>query len=302
VKPSWQPTLFKMYKVLVTGSTGQLGSEINLLSSEYPYQFVFTTRDELDITNSAHLVSFIKESGINAIINCAAYTAVDKAETDSETASNVNYLAVKHLAQVAKDLKLKMIHISTDYVFDGNGHRPYLESDECKPSNIYGKTKLKGENALNETELPNSMVIRTSWVYSGFGNNFVKTMRRLGGEREGVKVVGDQAGSPTYARDLARCILDLLPQIENTKTETYHYSNEGICSWYDFALAIMEFSKLDCLVLPIPSSQYPTPASRPFYSVMSKEKIKADYQLQIPHWRTSLQNCIGEMDQKNLLF
>ncbi len=284
-----------MYKVLITGANGQLGSEIRHISSSYQFEFLFTDVAELDITSKESIVRFLKENPVDAIINCAAYTAVDKAETDEEIADKVNHLAVKFLAEVAKELKLKFIHVSTDYVFDGESFRPYTEDAIPNPQSIYGKTKLAGEVALSSLELPDSIIIRTSWVYSIFGNNFVKTMRRLGAEKPALNVVSDQIGTPTNARDLATCILDILPKLNTSKTEIYHFSNEGVCSWYDFALAIMELSRLDCKIKPIPSSQYPLPAKRPYYSVMSKEKIKSDFGIQPTYWRHSLQQCVLEL-------
>lgn len=284
-----------MYKVLVTGANGQLGSEIRHISSAYQFEFVFTDVAELDITSKESIVNFLKDNPVDAIINCAAYTAVDRAETEVEIADKVNHLAVKYLAEAAKEFKLKFIHVSTDYVFDGEAFRPYTEDAVPNPQSVYGVTKRAAEVALISLELPNSIVIRTSWVYSTYGNNFVKTMRRLGAEKTELNVVADQIGSPTNARDLARCILDILPNLNTSKTEIYHFSNEGVCSWYDFAVAIMELSGFDCKVKPIPSSQYPTPAKRPFYSVMSKEKIKTDFGIQPDHWRHSLQQCLLEL-------
>lgn len=284
-----------MYKVLITGANGQLGSEIRHISSSYQFEFLFTDVAELDITSKESIVRFLKENQVDAIINCAAYTAVDKAETDEEIADKVNHLAVKFLAEVAKEFKLKFIHLSTDYVFDGESFRPYTEDAIPNPQSVYGVTKRAAEVDLISLELPNSIVIRTSWVYSIYGNNFVKTMRRLGAEKPVLNVVSDQIGTPTNARELARCILDILPKLNNSKTEIYHFSSEGVCSWYDFAVAIMELIGLDCKVNPIPSTQYPTPAKRPFYSVMSKQKIKTDFGIQPDHWRYSLEQCLKEL-------
>lgn len=285
-----------MYKVLVTGAKGQLGSEIRHISSGYQIDFIFTDVAELDITNKDSILNFLKNNPVNAIINCAAYTAVDRAESEVEIANKVNHLAVKYLAEAAKQFKLKFIHISTDYVFDGEAFQPYTEDALPNPQTVYGDTKRAGEVALCLLELPDSIIIRTSWVYSVYGNNFVKTMRRLGSEKPELNVVSDQIGSPTNARDLARCILDILPKLNTSKSEIYHFSNEGVCSWYDFALAIMELSGFDCKVKPIPSSQYPLPAKRPFYTVMSKEKIKTDFGIQPSYWRHSLQKCSLELE------
>lgn len=285
-----------MYKVLVTGSNGQLGSEIRFLSPNYSFEFIFTDVEDLDITDKAKVHKFLVDNRINTILNCAAYTAVDRAEADFETADNVNHLAVKYLAESAKELNIKLVHVSTDYVFNGETYQPYTEDSPCDPQSVYGVTKRAGEEAMISLKLSNSVIIRTSWVYSTFGNNFVKTMRRLGAEKSEINVVADQVGTPTYARDLANCILDILPKISFKETQLYHFSNEGVCSWYDFAIAIMELSGYSCNVNSIPSSQYPTLAKRPFYSVMSKSKIRTDFGVKIPHWRESLHKCIENLD------
>jgi len=284
-----------MHKVLVTGASGQLGSEIRQISSAYPLEFIFTDVAELDITDREAVWSFFQKNQVDAVVNCAAYTAVDRAETEIELADKVNHLAAKYLAEAAKEFNVKLVHVSTDYVFDGESFLPYEADSTPNPQSIYGVTKLAGEQAILALNLPNSIVIRTSWVYSTFGNNFVKTMRRLGSERSELNVVADQIGTPTYARDLASCILDILPRLSNATTSIYHYSNEGVCSWYDFAIAVMEMSGLDCAVSPIPSTQYPTPAKRPYYSVLSKSKIKVDFGIDINHWRVSLQECISAL-------
>jgi len=284
-----------MHRVLVTGSKGQLGSEIRYLAPYYHFEFIFTDVEDLDITDKLKVYKFLVDHGINSILNCAAYTAVDKAEADFETANKVNHLAVKYLAESAKELNIKLVHVSTDYVFNGESFQPYTEDSTCEPESVYGITKRAAEEAILSLNLPNSVIIRTSWVYSSFGNNFVKTMRRLGSEKHEINVVADQIGSPTYARDLAACILEILPSISNEGTRIYHFSNEGVSSWYDFSVAIMELSGYSCHVNPIPSSQYPTPAKRPFYSVMSKSKIKTEFGVNIPHWRESLLRCIKEL-------
>jgi len=285
-----------MVNILVTGANGQLGSELKALSNAYPYTFFFTCKDQLDITDKHAVVDFIEKNRINAIINCAAYTAVDKAESEQERADKINHQAVKHLALIAKERNIKLVHISTDYVFDGMNHKPYLETDGTNPQSIYGKTKLLGEDALLHVKLPNSVIIRTSWVYSSYGANFVKTMLRLGHEREILGVVCDQVGTPTYARDLAQTILEILPKIDTTQTEIYHYSNEGVASWYDFAKEIMKVAKLTCKVNPIETKAYPTPAKRPHYSVLNKAKMKEDFALEIPYWKESLAHCLSQMD------
>mgnify|MGYP006147453827 CR=1 FL=1 len=285
-----------MERILITGANGQLGSEIRHISSTYPYEFLFTDVLDLDITQKKQLQEYVIDHNVTAIVNCAAYTAVDRAESDGYVADQVNHVAVRNLAEVTKDLQLKLIHISTDYVFDGETFRPYQEPDRPNPKNVYGVTKLDGEKSLIDLQVPDSIIIRTSWVYSVYGNNFVKTMLRLGKEKTEINVVNDQIGTPTNARDLARFILDILPNFSTSETEIYNFSNEGVCSWFDFAVCIMEMSFLDCKVNPISSSSYPTPAKRPFYSVLSKLKIKKDFGFQPEHWRVSLSQCLEELN------
>lgn len=283
-----------MSKVLVTGGNGQLGSEIKDLEKNYPkYSFYFTDIQELDITNQQSVKVFIEKNKIEIIINCAAYTSVDKAESEFEINNQINHLAVNNFAKIAKEKNLKMIHISTDYVFDGQNYKPYVESDTVNPQSVYGETKLAGENSMLKINPQNSIIIRTSWVYSSYGNNFVKTMLRLGSEREELSVIFDQVGTPTYARDLAIVILEVLPQLDNNEVEVFHFSNEGVCSWYDFAKAIFEIKDLPVKVNPIQTFQYPTPAKRPFYSVLNKSKIKDKYKVDIPYWKESLTNCLS---------
>ena len=284
-----------MDKILVTGSNGQLGSEIRFLSPNYAFDFIFTDVEDLDITDKAKVRNFLVGNKINTILNCAAYTAVDRAEVDFETADRVNHLAVKYLAESAKELNIKLVHVSTDYVFNGEAFQPYTEDSPCDPQSVYGLTKRAGEEALISIKLPNSIIVRTSWVYGTFGNNFVKTMRRMGIDKAVINVVADQIGSPTYARDLAVCILEIFPKISTEETQIYHFTDEGVCSWYDFATAVMELSGYSCKINSIPSSQYPTPAKRPFYSVMSKSKIKSEFGIKIPHWRESLKKCIEDL-------
>ena len=282
-----------MNNILVTGGNGQLGSELKDIAPNYQdYNFLFTDVKELDITNHTAVAAFIESNKINVIINCAAYTAVDKAESEPELANAINHLAVANFAQIAKDKNIKLIHISTDYVFDGTNHKPYVETDTPNPKSVYGKTKLDGELAMQKINPANSNIIRTSWVYSKFGNNFIKTMLRLAETRDEISVVADQVGTPTNAADLAKAILNILPKISNENVELFHYSNEGVCSWYDFAKAIFEIEKFEVKVNPIPSSQYPTPAKRPFYSVLNKTIIKEVYQVEIPYWKDSLLNCL----------
>lgn len=284
-----------MVNILVTGANGQLGSELKALSNAYPYTFFFTCKDQLDMTDKHAVADFIETYTIHAIINCAAYTAVDKAESEQECADKINHQAVKHLALIAKERNIKLVHISTDYVFDGMNHKPYLETDGTNPQSVYGKTKRDGENALLHVKLPNSIIIRTSWVYSSHGTNFVKTMLRLGKERERLGVIFDQVGTPTYARDLAQVILEILPNINNAQTEIYHYSNEGVTSWYDFAQEIMKMAKLTCKVSSIETKEYPTPVKRPHYSLLNKSKIKKDFGILIPYWKDSLGECLKKL-------
>ena len=286
------------YNILVTGSNGQLGSEIRELSSNYSYTFFFTDRNNIDITSKDSIKAFCQTNNINVIINCAAYTAVDKAESDELNADLVNRKAVKKLALVSSELNIKLIHISTDYVFDGRNFKPYCEEFQTNPQGVYGKTKLDGENEMRDINPKNSIIIRTSWVYSSFGNNFVKTMLRLGREKESLGVIFDQVGTPTYARDLALTILDIIPKITNEKVEIYNYSNEGVLSWYDFAKEIMRMAKLDCKVNPIQTFEYPTPAKRPHFSLLNKSKIKSTFNIEIPFWKDSLDECLKTMGER----
>ncbi len=282
-------------KILVTGSTGQLGSEIKALSSAYPeLEFVCPNSTELDICNQALLNDFVKDQGFHGIINCAGYTAVDKAEQNAGIAGLVNAKAVGHLVAVSQRYQLKLIHISTDYVFDGTSNRPYTERMPVCPLGVYGKTKRAGEMEILYSPV-NAIIIRTSWLYSTFGSNFVNTMLRLGNERDDLSVVYDQVGSPTYARDLAQVCLEIISKQGriDSKGKLYHYSNEGVASWYDFAQALMDMAHIDCKLKPIESKDYPTAAQRPAYSVLNKAKIKADFGIEIPHWRVSLKECMS---------
>ncbi len=287
-------------KILVTGAYGQLGSEIKVISIQFPnWQFLFTDVDSLDITSEKDVEQFIKETQPDFLINCAAYTAVDKAETDVENAAKINAVAPGILAKAAKNISAKIIHISTDYVFSGEAFLPLTETDEVNPTGVYGKTKLKGEqNCLKENQ--ESIIIRTSWLYSTFGNNFVKTMLRLGKERESLKVVFDQVGSPTYAADLAKAILDIIKHSEKEPEKfvpgIYHYSNEGAISWFDFSKTIFEIAKLECKVSPVLSDEFPTPTKRPNYSVLNKSKIKNTFELQVPYWKDSLKVCLDKLE------
>lgn len=278
-----------MSNILVTGANGQLGSELKDLSSLYSNDtFIFTDIAELDICNHTDVKEFIVKKEINIIINCAAYTAVDKAEEQEDLANAINHLAVKNFASIAKEYNIKLIHVSTDYVFDGTNHVPYQETDKPKPQSVYGQTKLDGELAIQKINPANTIIIRTSWVYSNYGNNFVKTMLRLGKEKNELGVIVDQIGTPTYARDLAKIVLEILPKINNENVQLFHFSNEGVCSWYDFAKAIFDIADMNVKVNAIESSQYPTGATRPFYSVLNKIKFKNKFNFEIPHWRGSL--------------
>ena len=271
---------------LITGCNGQLGRE---LSARIP-NAILTDKSELDITDFNSVQDFVNQNKIDTIINCAAYTAVDRAETDIDIAQKINYEGPTNLAKTGR----KIVHISTDYVFDGTGHIPYTPSDMPNPVSVYGKTKLAGEQAVMKysTEY---IIIRTAWLYSQYGNNFVKTMMRLGQEKESINVVSDQIGTPTFAGDLAGAIVKILPQINRNTSGIYHYTNLGVCSWYDFATAIMNIAKSKCRVNAIPSSEYPTAATRPFYSVLDKTKIMQTFGIQIPHWHASLINCMQQL-------
>jgi len=286
-----------MLNILVTGSNGQVGSETKELSKDYSYKFFFTNKDNLDITNKDNIKKFCQINSINVIINCAAYTAVDKAQSDDINANLVNKEAIRELALIAKELNIKLIHISTDYVFDGKNFKPYCEKHQANPQNVYGKTKFEGEKELININPKNSIIIRTSWVYSYYGNNFVKTMLRLGKQKDNLNVVFDQIGTPTYAKHLALTILDIIPQIENAKVEIYHYSNEGVLSWYDFAKEIMKMAKLECKIAPIETFLYPTPAIRPHFSVLNKAKIKSKFNLEIPYWKDGLDDCLKRLKE-----
>ena len=328
--------LITMLNILVTGSNGQLGSEIRKLISKIPSQdendgcldendgylnenggeltsfraptrnlakndencFFFTDKATLDISDKEAVNKFIDMNKINIIINCAAYTAVDKAESDEESADAINHKAVKLLAQISKEKNIKLIHISTDYVFDGTNHKPYKEDDATSPKSVYGKTKLSGEKALQAVNPKNSIIIRTSWVYSSFGANFVKTMLSLSKSRDELSVVYDQVGTPTYARDLAKTILEILPNIKNENVEIYHYSNEGVLSWYDFAKEIMKMAKRECTINPIESFEYPTPAPRPHFSILNKSKIKKEFGINIPFYKDSLDECLKALGER----
>jgi len=286
-------------RILVTGKNGQLGRSFHKLVSEKKYdnEFIFVGREELDLSSESDIDHYFDSNDkFDVIINCAAYTAVDKAEEDAGRANQINHLAVRQLAEIAKAQQAKLIQLSTDYVFDGKKHEPYKETDAVNPINVYGETKLKGEQAIQELMLTNAIIIRTSWVYSEYGNNFVKTMLRLGKERDELSVVSDQIGSPTYATDLANAILDIVKNVvfkeAGHETQIYHYSNKGEISWYEFAQEIFKLAEIDCKVNPINTKQYPTPARRPKNTVMSKDRIVSVFGMFISDWMESLQTCI----------
>lgn len=286
-----------MSKILITGSKGQLGSEIRALSKVYSeYTFLLTDFEELDITNHKKVEQFIVKNNVNTIVNCAAYTAVDKAEEEYELSNQLNHLAVENFARISKRYQIKLIHISTDYVFDGIQHKPYIESDPSNPQSVYGQTKLAGEDAMLRVNPKNSIIIRTSWVYSSFGNNFVKTMLKLAKEKGELSVICDQIGTPTYAGDLAKAILEIIPKLDHKAVELFHYSNEGVCSWYDFAKAIFEITDMNVKINAIESSEFPTAAKRPYFSVLNKSKIKNRFQIKIANWRDALKDALKKMN------
>ncbi|MDC0975668.1 dTDP-4-dehydrorhamnose reductase [Alphaproteobacteria bacterium] len=296
-------------RILVTGKNGQLGLSIykivntnngdNLSSNE----FIFVGREELDLSENNSIINYFdNHDKFDIIINCAAYTAVDKAEEEQDLANQINHLAVKQLAEIANEQKAKLVHVSTDYVFDGTGGKPYKETDKTNPINVYGKTKLAGEKALQEIMPIDAMIIRTSWVFSEFGDNFVKTMLKLGKERNELNVVSDQIGSPTYTTDLAGVILKIIDnkdyQDKKQSTEIYNYSNKGEVSWYDFTKEIFKIAELDCKVSPITTEQYPTTSKRPKNSLINKNKIIEKFEVEIFHWKKSLEACIKKIDNK----
>jgi dTDP-4-dehydrorhamnose reductase len=279
-------------KILVTGANGQLGSELRELSVHYSqFKWVFADRSVLDLSDLNSITKVLNSLQPQIIINCAAYTAVDKAETEIQLADVLNHQAVGVMAQWSASHTCRLIHISTDYVFDGNSSTALDEEAPTAPINVYGQTKLAGEQACLR-ENPEAIIIRTSWVYSRFGNNFVKTMSRLMQERDSLNVVNDQIGSPTYAADLAQAIMIIITHA-HWQAGIYNFSNEGTISWYEFALAIQEISGFDCLVSGIPSSDYPTPAKRPHYSLLDKSKIATTFGVVVPGYRESLEQCMG---------
>lgn len=293
-------------RILVTGACGQLGNEMQLQAQSHPeFTWFFTdvvstdgnamAISPLDITDRAAITTFVDVHAIDIIVNCAAYTAVDRAESDEEKARLLNATAPGYLANAVEHRGGQLIQISTDYVFDGTAHTPYTEEQLTCPASAYGRTKLAGEQAVLAAN-PSAMIIRTAWLYSTFGNNFVKTMLRLGGEKEQLGVIFDQIGTPTYARDLAQAIFAIIGK--GVTPGIYHYTNEGVTSWYDFARAIHYLADIKgCQVRPLHTSEYPTPATRPHYSVLDKTKIKQTFGLEIPHWYDSLAACVALLKQ-----
>lgn len=285
-----------MKNILVTGCNGQLGSELRFLSAErQDFHFCFTDIEELDITDEQAVNRYVQEQEIDCIVNCAAFTAVDLAESKADFCDVLNHQAPGILARAVAERGGSMIQISTDYVFDGTAHIPYRESDPVSPVSVYGRTKLAGEQVVLEA-CPNTVIIRTAWLYSSYGKNFVKTMLRLGREKSELGVVFDQIGTPTYARDLARAILEILTK--GLVPGVYHYSNEGVASWYDFTKAIHRIAGITaCHVKPLHTEEYPTPAVRPHYSILDKTKIKETYGIEIPYWEEALAECIQILEK-----
>ncbi len=283
-----------MKNILITGANGQLGNEMRVLATEHPeYTYFFTDVQELDICDEQAVMNFVQENDIDCIVNCAAYTAVDKAEESVELCNKLNHIAPGYLAKAAALRGAALIQVSTDYVFDGTNHIPYRETEPTCPNSVYGRTKLAGEEEAMK-QCPRTMIIRTAWLYSTFGNNFVKTMIRLGREKEQLGVIFDQVGTPTYARDLARAIYAAIAQ--DVPSGVFHFSNEGVCSWYDFTRAIHRIAGITtCRVRPLHTEEYPTPAARPHYSVLDKTKIKETLNIEIPYWEDSLRECMKSL-------
>jgi dTDP-4-dehydrorhamnose reductase len=280
--------------ILATGANGQLGNELQMLAPDFPgYDFLFVTKEELNIADSDAMATYFSEHPIDYCINCAAYTAVDKAESDEANAFLINATAVATIATLCKKNNAQLIHISTDYVFDGTASQPYKETDRTNPVSVYGQSKLQGEvSALGNC--PSTIIIRTAWVYSSFGNNFVKTMLRLMKEKESINVVNDQLGCPTYAADLAAAVMQIITSGRSKENPgIYHYTNAGITNWYEFAVAIKDLTGSNCMVNPITTAQYPTPAKRPAHSVLDTTKITETFGLNIPYWKNSLNKCLA---------
>lgn len=282
-------------RVLITGANGQLGNEMRRLGAVSPNEYLFTDVAELDITDKAAVAEFVKSNNVEIIVNCAAYTNVDKAEDDEATAELINATAVRNLAEAVKAVDGTLFHVSTDYVFGSEGNTPRTEDMPTNPLGVYGKTKLHGEQAIAEVGAK-AIIIRTAWLYSEFGNNFLKTMLRLTAEKESLNVVFDQVGSPTYAGDLALAIFSIIEGGVYAGNEgVYHFSNEGVCSWYDFATEIAAAAGHECVVLPCHSNEFPSKVTRPPFSVLDKTKIKTTFGIEIPHWRDSMLYCLQRL-------
>ena len=294
-----------MIKILVTGGNGQVGQELSELANSYSnFQFIFTNRAELDITKREAVLSFFEKHSLEYCINCAAYTAVDMAEEAQERAHTVNAIGALNIALACQQYQVRLIHLSTDYVYHSSTHnQPFKEEDKTSPKTVYGKTKLEGEQLAQRT-CKETMIIRTSWVYSQFGHNFVKTMLRLGARLAKLTVIFDQIGSPTSATDLAEGILEIINKLQANPSllqhfaQIYHYSNEGVCSWFDFAKAILTSEDINCDVLPVETKDYPTIAQRPAFSLLNKAKIKKNWTMEIPYWRDSLATCLEKLRKR----
>jgi dTDP-4-dehydrorhamnose reductase len=287
-------------KILVTGKTGQLGRSIRKIveNTHQKHEYIFTSRAELDFSIIKSISSYFQYHQFDLVINCAAYTAVDKAEEEKELTGLINHEALKQICEILIQNNTKLIHISTDYVFDGNSKKPYKEDDIPNPINFYGKTKLEGEKVVQKIMPKNAIIIRAGWIFSEFGGNFLDTILKLGKEREELNIIYDQIGSPTYAMDLAEAILTIIDSkkynSEDQETEIYHYSNEGSCSWYDFAKVIFKLANIKCKINPIKSDEYVSSSKRPSYSIMSKDKIKKNFNLVIPYYQDSVNQCIAQ--------
>lgn len=289
-----------MHNILVTGSNGQLGNELRLVveDNDKVNQYLFTDVSELDITDKSAVTAYLESNKIDIVVNCAAYTNVDKAEDDRENADLINHIGPKNLAEECRERNGFLIHISTDYVFDGTKNTPYVETDKTKPLGVYGETKLNGENAIINSGCE-YVIIRTSWLYSSFGNNFLKTIQKLTAEKESIKVVFDQIGTPTYAGDLANVINTIIQKNDKEiKNQIYHFSNEGVCSWYDFAVAINEAFRHSCKVMPCHSDEFPSKVTRPSYSVLDKTKIKEALGIEMKYWREAMEVRVNILNEK----
>jgi len=289
-------------KILIIGRNGQLGRSIKKIVSlkNTKDEYTFVGRNEIDLSDLESVTTYFNKNKFDIIVNCAAYTAVDKAESEPDLANQINHLSVKQIAKVSKQQGAKLIHISTDYVFDGKNYQPYTEGDSTIPQNVYGSTKLAGERAIQEVMTTDATILRTSWLYSEFGNNFVKTMLKLCSDNKEIKVISDQIGTPTYASDLAKAVIEIIDssylKAKEQKTQIFHYSNEGVCSWYDFAENIFNIDNVTCKVVPIEGSEWKMPAKRPYYTVLNKNKFKTTFGVEIPYWRDSLYVCLKQIN------